>query len=140
MRNPSIMTPHKGRAIVPMNRTVRAALLDARRGALGKHVIEWSGEKVASVKKGLASAGIKAGIGRVSAHMLRHSAAVHMAEGGLPMEEIAQFMGHSNVKVTRDVYARFPPDHLREAASVLEYDDLGPMDRRTTTQKAKRVQ
>ncbi len=53
-----------------------------------------------------------------------HSAAVHMAEAGIPMDEIAQYLGHENVDVTRSVYARFSPTYLRKAASVLEYDDL----------------
>ena len=62
--------------------------------------------------------------------MLRHSAAVHMAEDGVGMEEIAQMLGHSNVNVTRNVYARFSPDYLRRAASALEFDDLGPAFRK----------
>jgi len=124
LKNPNLTMPHKGRAIVPMNRMVRAALLDSKKIALTKCVIEWAGEPVQSVKKGLAAAAKRAGVGSVSPHMLRHSAAVHMAEARVPMEEIAQFLGHSNVKVTRDVYARFSPDYLKDAASVLEYDDL----------------
>ena len=37
---------------------------------------------------------------------------------------------HSNVNVTRNVYARFSPDYLARAASALEFDDLGPMRRK----------
>ena len=33
---------------------------------------------------------------------------------------IAQYLGHSNVEVTRKVYARYSPDYLRKAASALE--------------------
>jgi len=84
--------------------------------------------KVASVKKGLHAVAANARLQRVSPHMLRHSAAVHMAEAGISMEEIAQFLGHSSVEVTRKVYARFSPTYLRKAASVLEYDDLGSMN------------
>jgi integrase len=124
LRNPAITTPHKGRAIVPMNRTVKAALLEAKAGALSEFVIEWAGKKVASVKKGLRATAARAKVGHVSPHMLRHSAAVHMAEAGIPMEEIAQFLGHENVDVTRRVYARFSPTYLKKAASALEYDDL----------------
>ncbi len=54
--------------------------------------------------------------------MLRHSAAVHMAEAGIDMEEIAQYLGHNDVNVTRRVYARFSPNYLKNAASALEYD------------------
>lgn len=47
------------------------------------------------------------------------------------MDEIAQFLGHNDVKVTRTVYARFSPDFLAEAAAALEYDDLGSVNRRS---------
>jgi integrase len=136
LRNPAVVTPHKGRAIVPMTRTVKAALTTGKHGALSEYVIEWAGKKVASVKRGLRFAAKRAGVGHVSPHMLRHSAAVHMAEDGVPMEEIAQFLGHSDINVTRRIYARFSPDYLRKAAQALEYDDLaGSMNQRTTTQR-----
>jgi integrase len=120
LRAPEIKTPHKGRAIVPINNTLRAALQEAKAGALTPYVIEWGGKPVKSVKKGLATAARKAGLGKVSPHMLRHSAACHMAEAGVPMEEIASFLGHSDVKITRAVYARFSDEHLKKAAAALE--------------------
>jgi integrase len=67
--------------------------------------------------------------------MLRHSAAVHMAEEGVPMSEISQYLGHSDTRITEQIYARFSPDYLRRAAAALEYDELGSMNQRTTTQK-----
>jgi integrase len=130
LRNPTITVPHKGRAIVPMNRDARSALLEARSAALSPYVVEWAGKKVASVKRGLRVAAKRDGVGHVSPHMLRHSAAVHLAEAGVPMSEIAQYLGHSNTQVTEKVYARFSPDYLRNAASALEYDDLAEMRRR----------
>jgi integrase len=48
LRNPQISRPHKGRAIVPMNRPVLAALLEARPGSLSDHVIEWAARIEAS--------------------------------------------------------------------------------------------
>ena len=51
LRNPEIVRPHKGRAIVPMNRTIRAALTEARDGALSDHVIEWAGERYSQRQK-----------------------------------------------------------------------------------------
>ena len=115
---------------MPMNRTVKAALLEAKAGALSDFVIEWAGKKVASVKKGLRATAKRAGVGHVSPHMLRHSAAVHMAEAAIPMEEIAQFLGHDDVETTRRVYARFSPTYLAKAASALEYDDLAALPSR----------
>jgi integrase len=127
LEDPAIDHPHKGRAIVPMTDGLRIALTEARRGALTEFVIEWAGKRVASVKRGIKAAGLRAEVGKVTPHTLRHSAAVCMAEDGVPMEEIAQYLGHSNVNVTRRVYARFSPDYLRNAARALELDDLGPL-------------
>ncbi|WP_181408187.1 tyrosine-type recombinase/integrase [Pararhizobium mangrovi] len=117
----------KGRAVVPMNRTVRAALVEARKSALSGHVIEWAGEPVLSVKKGLATASRKAGMAKVTPHMFRHSAARWMAEAGSDMKRIAAYLGHSDSRTTERIYARFSPNALAAEASALELDfeDIG---------------
>lgn len=109
----------KGRALVPMNDTAHAALAQAREAATSDWVIEWGGEKVASMKKAFQRAAIRAGLPDVTPHVLRHTAAVWMAEAGVPMTEISQYLGHSSVRVTERVYARFSPDYLLKAAQVL---------------------
>lgn len=126
LEDPVITTPHKGRAVVPMTKTLRLRLLEARAGAMSDFVIEWAGQRVGSVKKGLATASKAAGLKHVYPHMLRHSAAVRQAEQGVPMEEIASYLGHSNPKVTRDIYARFSPEALSKGAAALELDDFEP--------------
>lgn len=108
----------KGRATVPMNDMAYEALQEARSGALSPFVVEWGGCKVGSLKKGVGAAGRRIGV-KVSPHVLRHTAAVWMAEGGVPMEEIAAYLGHTNVATTRRIYARYSPDHLRSAANLL---------------------
>lgn len=128
LENPEIKAAHKGRAVVPMNRSIKLRLLAAREGARSDYVIEWAGEKVGSVKKGLATASKAAGLPHVHAHMLRHSAAVRQAEEGVSMEEIASYLGHSDLKVTRRVYARFSPEALSKGAAALEFDDLEPVE------------
>lgn len=110
----------KGRATVPMTDSAREALLEARKAALTDYVIEYAGRRVLSVKKAFARAAVKAGVPWCSAHVLRHSAAVHMAEAGVPMDEIAQVLGHTSSSVTFRVYARFSPSYLRKAVSALE--------------------
>jgi len=115
-------TTRKGRATVPINAGLRAALSEARRGALTDYVIEWAGEApVASIKTGFYAAAAKAKLPGVSPHVLRHTAAVHMAEAGISMDEIAQYLGHEDSRITSRVYARFSPDHLRKAADVLDF-------------------
>lgn len=110
----------KGRATVPINDTLFAALQNAKRGALSPFVVEWGGERVKSVKKSISTAARVAGLDDVSPHVFRHTAAVWMAEAGISMTEIAQYLGHSNPSVTYKVYARYSPAHLRTAAAALE--------------------
>jgi hypothetical protein len=40
-----------------------------------------------------------------------------MAEAGLSMEVIAQYLGHEDVNVTRKVYAHFSPRYLKQAGA-----------------------
>lgn len=121
LRNPFDKTKRKGRASVPMNDKLRAALSSAQKGALSPFVIEWSGGPVKSIRKGIKTAGQAIGRPDVSPHMLRHSAAVWLAEDGHSMDEIAQFLGHDNPRITYRVYARYSPGHLRKLASSLEF-------------------
>ncbi len=111
----------KGRATVPMTEGAREVLLEARPAALSDYVIEYAGRPVRSVKRAFAAAARRAELpAGTSPHVLRHSAAVHMAERGVPMSEISQYLGQSSTSVTERVYARFSPDYLRRAAGALE--------------------
>lgn len=112
------MANRKGRATVPINDMLHE-LLSAVEEPSGP-VVQWAGRKVVSVKKALKRAALKVGLPFVSPHVFRHSAAVWMAEAGVPMEEIAQFLGHSTIDITRKVYAKYSPDYLRKAAKALE--------------------
>lgn len=116
--------PHrrKGRASVPMNKTVRAALLEARKAAETDYVIEWAGNPVKSVKRSLAKTAEKARLSEVTAHVFRHSAARWQAEAGIPMAKIAQYLGHSDDRITQRVYGRYAPSHMQDAADVLDLE------------------
>lgn len=120
LRNPFDTARRKGRAIVPMNGTLIAVLQTAKEYALTPYVIEWAGGPVKSIKKGMKTAGAAIGRPDASPHMLRHSAAVWLAEDGHSMEEIAQFLGHGNTRITASVYARYSPTYLRRLAASLE--------------------
>jgi integrase len=113
--------PRKGRAVVAMNAGLRVALLDAKRAALTDHVIEWTGKPVRSIRKGFARACTGAKLSGIGLHVLRHTAAVHMAEAGVSMDLISQVLGHSNVQITARVYARFSPGHMQAAVDVLDF-------------------
>ena len=120
LHNPFDRARRKGRASVPASRSLLDHLAEAQAGAMTPFVIEWAGAPVASIKKGLKTAGKAIGRPDVSAHMLRHSAAVWLAEDGHSMDEIAQFLGHSSPAMTARVYARFSPDYLRKLATSLD--------------------
>jgi integrase len=110
----------KGRAVAPINDTLYACLNEAKRGASSNYVVEYSGDRVRSVSKGIKAAAVRAGVPFVSPHVFRHSAAVWMAESGVAMEVIAQYLGHTSPEITRRVYARYSPTYLRSAAGALE--------------------
>jgi integrase len=122
LRNPFDQTARKTRATVPMTDTLKEALQVAKAGALSLYVVEWAGSKVGSIKKGIAAAAKGAKLQDVTPHVLRHSAAVWLVEDGHSFEEVAQFLGHSDVRITYKVYARYSPTHLRKLANTL---DLG---------------
>lgn len=107
---------NKRRTIVPMNKNARLALEEAHRARLSDHVVEYGGKPVASIKKALQRLSAKTGI-KVSPHVLRHSAAVWMAQADVPMAKIAQFLGHTKTAVTEAYYARYSPSYMQDASA-----------------------
>lgn len=110
----------KGRAIVPINDQLFEALSEAEEAATCEYVIEHNGKRVGSIKTAWNNAVRRSGI-RATPHMLRHSAAVWMAEAGNPMPVIAQYLGHTDSRITERTYARFSPDYLRGASEALTW-------------------
>lgn len=127
--NPARDKTPKGRATVPMAEALIGPLADAKNGALSRFVIEWAGGHVASVKKGVALAAKRAGLEGVSPYILRHTAAVLLAQAGVPIGEISQYLGHTSSAVTERVYARYSPDYLRRASDALDTALQSPANR-----------
>lgn len=113
--------PRKGRAIVPMNDGLRAALSHAETASMTDYVVEWAGQKVGRLRTGFDKAVKDAGLKDVTPHVLRHTAAVHLVANGVPMQKVSQYLGHSSIAVTERVYGRYAPDHLRQEAEILDF-------------------
>ena len=110
----------KGRATVPMTTKVEQALQQAWESRTIDHVIEHGGRPVASIRRAFSLASERSGV-VVTPSSLRHSAAVWMAESGVPMEEIAAYLGHADTRTTYRFYCKYSPDYLRKAASALDW-------------------
>lgn len=134
LRDPDKPVTIKGRAITPMNETALAALSEAKEASVSSFVIEWGAERVGSVKKAVARAAAKAGV-ICTPHVLRHTAAVWMVEAGIPLEQIAQYLGHNDINTTRRIYARFSPDYLQAAAAALELNTVAIGQRPTSNRE-----
>lgn len=99
-------------AYLPVRLELRGARRDADRlfvnargGGLSRQGI-WG-----IVRKHARTAGIP--LARVSPHVLRHSAATHMVEGGADLRTVQEMLGHASISTTQ-IYTRVSPQHLLE--------------------------
>ena len=79
--------------------------LNSRGGGLTRQAV-WQ-----IVRKHARTAGLDAE--HVSPHVLRHSAATHMVEGGADLRTVQEMLGHASISTTQ-TYTRVSPQHLLE--------------------------
>ena len=69
---------------------------------------------------------IEAGLGRWSIHELRHSCASLLLAMEVPLEVVAEQLGHASIRVTKDVYGHLMPRSRARAAEAMRtmlFDD-----------------
>jgi len=86
-------------------RSGRAVFLNLRGGRITRQGV-WEVVRAAGRRAGLAE-------GVASPHVLRHSAATHMVEGGADLRTVQELLGHASISTTQ-VYTRVSPRHLLE--------------------------
>ena len=111
---------NKGRVrSVPIAAELMAHLIPARDLAQSDFVVEFAGGQVKSVKTGFRAACRRAALAGVTPNTLRHTAATWMAQDGVPMWEIAGYLGHKDVRMVERVYGHHSPEHLRAASGAI---------------------
>lgn len=120
LNRPGREQTNKRRPELPINERAFVALKEAAPEASTDYVIEWNGHSVKNIKKAIRMAAQRSGV-PCSPHVFRHTAGVWMAQADVPMQKIAQFLGHTSSRVTERVYARYSPNFMKDAAAALEW-------------------
>lgn len=118
---PGRLQTDKGRARVPLNAKMRSILLRAKRqhGSDLGPVINRRGAILEDVGNGFKAALGRAGIQGVTLHTLRHTCGTWLAQRGVPMFQIAGWLGHSDARTTA-LYAHHHPAHLNQARAAMK--------------------
>ena len=113
---------------VPMPATLRELILDRRleeASAAASSLVFGRGEEepfhAATLYRRADAAWKAAGlVERLRLHQARHTYASFMIAAGVNAKALSQFMGHSSIKVTFDLYGHLMPGSEREAAGMLD--------------------
>lgn len=85
-----------------------------------RHVINWNGSSVQSVKKAFRTARTEAGLDSgVIPHVLRHTCATWLMQGGVDIWQAAGFLGMT-AEMLEKVYGHHAPGFQQQAVSALE--------------------
>jgi integrase len=110
----------KRRVAAPINKTLYAALENARLLAQTDYVIEYEGHApIKNPRRAFKTAAKRAGLKGVSPHTIRHTGATLLAQAGVDMYTIAGLLGDRVTTVEKN-YLKWSPDHLTGATKALE--------------------
>lgn len=113
-------------ASIPINATARLALLTRREAQTARHLVTpWvitrhDGQRLQSVRNGLASACQRAGLKDVHPHDLRRTFASHLVQAGVSIQAVSGLLRHADIGITHRVYAHLSPEQYRSATALLD--------------------
>lgn len=99
---------------------LQSMLSEARVASETDYVIEHNGKKLKSIRRAVAAAGQRVGINYLTPHVLKHSACVWMAEGGVPLADISD-LTVTDIKTIMDNYMIFTPARGKRAVSATQF-------------------
>ncbi len=110
----------KRRVAVPVNDTLDAELRTAHARGTTRWVVEYAGQRVTGMRSGWRAVLRRSGIEHCTRHDLRRTAGSFMLQRGVRIEDVSAMLGHSNIAITRRVYAHLNVEHLRAAVRTLD--------------------
>jgi integrase len=111
-----------GRGIVPIVGALRELLLDLRLDSSGGYVFG-KGElpfPPSSLYARARRAWRKAGLKPIGLHEARHTCASIMIAAGVNAKAITDYLGHSSIEVTFDLYGHLMPGNEAEAVALID--------------------
>lgn len=133
---PGRVKTKKRRASVPISSALRPILERAHRERIGDLVLDnkaavWKSIQVAAIKAGFSDQvvvrGDKPKATGISPHVLRHTAATHMARRGVSLFTISKVLGNS-YQVVEKVYAKWAPDDPAGTVDLISGGVLEPAE------------
>jgi integrase len=83
-------------------------------------IVQYRGRPLGGIKSTFDHLAQRASLTEVSAYTIRHTMAAELRRRGVPVWEVAGFLGHTSGYKTTERYAKFGADHLSEAVRAIE--------------------
>ena len=113
-------TGNKRRSKVPIAEPLRVELGAQRAVATSPFCVEYQGRKVTHIHTAWKTLVRNADLLGVTPHTMRHTAATWQIMDGIPLPQVARFLGDSERMVER-VYGHHSPDYLKDAVESLAF-------------------
>ena len=116
LNNPALKGKPKPAAIMPINPALREILMAEYERSSSEFVISYGGGGILRIDQAFRRAARRAALSGATPHTIRHTMATALAKEGVPLIEIARFLGHRDSRTTERIYIKYQPDYLKNAS------------------------